>query len=160
MAPSVRSLLAMSLIGGAFVCLPRFDVARALELIAAERITNLYLVPTLYHDLLHHERFATSDVSSVRKLGFAGAPMTDGLLRGLSTAFKPELFVNHYGSSEIYTFSIDQNAPAKPGSARRAGINQMIPRGRPRAPPTAGGPPPRPTSAIISPLPSRPNLHE
>jgi 2-furoate---CoA ligase len=122
----VRSLLAMSLIGGAFVCLPRFDVARALELIAAERITNLYLVPTLYHDLLHHERFATSDVSSVRKLGFAGAPMTDGLLRGLSTAFKPELFVNHYGSSEIYTFSIDQNAPAKPGSAGRAGINQMI----------------------------------
>ncbi|MBV8110050.1 MAG: AMP-binding protein, partial [Hyphomicrobiales bacterium] len=60
----VRSLLAMSLIGGAFVCLPRFDVARALELIAAERITNLYLVPTLYHDLLHHERFAASDVSA------------------------------------------------------------------------------------------------
>ena len=53
----VRSLLAMSLIGGAFVCLPRFDVARALELIAAEKITNLYLVPTLYHDLVHHERF-------------------------------------------------------------------------------------------------------
>src|SRR5262245_27284938 len=40
----VRSLLAMSLIGGTFVCLPRFDVARALEIIAAERITNLYLV--------------------------------------------------------------------------------------------------------------------
>jgi 2-furoate---CoA ligase len=54
----------MSLIGGAFICLPRFDVARALELIAAERVTNLYLVPTLYHDLLHHERFATTDVSS------------------------------------------------------------------------------------------------
>ena len=33
----VRSLIAMSLIGGAFVCLPRFDVARALELIAAEK---------------------------------------------------------------------------------------------------------------------------
>src|SRR5262249_56452074 len=30
------------------------------------------------------------------------------------------------GSSEIYTFSIDQNAPAKPGSAGRAGINQMV----------------------------------
>src|SRR6266478_377643 len=66
----VRSLLAMSLIGGAFVCLPRFEAA---------------------------------DVSSVRKLGFAGAPMTDGLLRELQAAFKPELLVNHYGSSEIYT---------------------------------------------------------
>jgi 2-furoate---CoA ligase len=36
------------------------------------------------------------------------------------------LFVNHYGSSEIYTFTIDQNAPAKPGSAGKAGINQQI----------------------------------
>jgi 2-furoate---CoA ligase len=122
----VRSLIAMSLVGGAFVCLPRFDAARALELIATERISNLYLVPTLYHDLLHHPRFAASDLSSVRKLGFAGAAMTDGLLKSLKEAFKPELFVNHYGSSEIYTFTIDQDAPAKPGSAGRAGINQMI----------------------------------
>src|SRR5579862_5814414 len=122
----VRSLLAMSLIGGAFVCLRRFDVAEALRVIAAERITNLYLVPTLYHDLVHHPRFAESDVSSVKKLGFAGAPMTDGLLKKLQAAFKPDLFVNHYGSSEIYTFTIDQNAPKKPGSAGRAGINQMV----------------------------------
>jgi 2-furoate---CoA ligase len=122
----VRSLLAMSLIGGAFVCLPRFDVARALELIAAERISNLYLVPTLYHDLVHHPRFKGTDVSSVRKLGFAGASMTDGLLEELQAAFEPELFVNHYGSSEIYTFTVDQDAPAKPGSAGRAGINQMV----------------------------------
>jgi 2-furoate---CoA ligase len=62
----------------------------------------------------------------VRKLGFAGAPMTDALLKELQAAFKPELFVNHYGSSEIYTFTIDQNAPNKPGSAGRAGINQMV----------------------------------
>jgi 2-furoate---CoA ligase len=122
----VRSLLAMSLIGGVFVCLPRFEAARAIELIETETITNLYLVPTLYHDLVHHPRFPSTNVSSVRKLGFAGAPMTDGLLRALEAAFKPELFVNHYGSSEIYTFTIDQNAPAKPGSAGRAGINQMV----------------------------------
>jgi len=122
----VRSLLAMSLVGGCFVCLPRFAPERALELIARERISNLYLVPTLYHDLVHHPRFAAADVSSVRKLGFAGAPMTDGLLKALEAAFKPELFVNHYGSSEIYTFTIDQHAPRKPGSAGRAGINQMV----------------------------------
>jgi 2-furoate---CoA ligase len=122
----VRSLLAMSLIGGVFVCLPRFDVQGALDVIAAEKVTNLYLVPTLYHDLIHHPAFETTDVSTVRKLGFAGAPMTDGLLKELQGAFKPELFVNHYGSSEIYTFTIDQDAPKKPGSAGRAGINQMV----------------------------------
>ena len=122
----VRSLLAMALIGGAFVCLRRFDAGQALELIEAERISNLYLVPTLYHDLLHHERFRATDVRSVRKLGFAGASMTDGLLKQLQAAFQPDLFVNHYGSSEIYTFTINQNAPAKPGSAGRAGLNEVM----------------------------------
>jgi 2-furoate---CoA ligase len=122
----VRSLLAMSLIGGTFVCLPHYDAGRALSLIEAEKITNLYLVPTLYHDLVHAREFAATDVKSVRKLGFAGASMTDGLLRTLNDAFQPDLFVNHYGSSEIYTFTVDQNAPAKPGSAGKAGINQQI----------------------------------
>ncbi len=122
----VRSLLAMALVGGAFVCLHRFDAARALELIEAERISNLYLVPTLYHDVIHHERFRATDVRSVRKLGFAGAPMTDGLLKQLQAAFQPDLFVNHYGSSEIYTFTVDQNALAKPGSAGRAGLNEVV----------------------------------
>src|SRR5579864_2749921 len=122
----VRSLIAMSLIGGSFVCLPRYDTKKALALIGAEKVTNLYLVPTLYHDLVHAREFASADVSSVRKLGFAGASMTDGLLKKLNEAFRPDLFFNHYGSSEIYTFTIDQNAPAKPGSAGKAGINQLI----------------------------------
>ena len=122
----VRSLLAMSLIGGTFVCLPRFSVSEALRLIAAERVTNLYLVPTLYHDLVHHADFGVTDVSTVRKLGFAGASMTDGLLARLEEAFRPDLFVNHYGSSEVYTFTIDQDAPRKPGSAGRAGLNTMV----------------------------------
>jgi 2-furoate---CoA ligase len=122
----VRSLLAMSLVGGGFICLRRFEVSQALKLIGSERVTTLYLVPTLYHDLVHHPLFGASDVSAMRKLGFAGAPMTEGLLKSLQAAFKPDLFVNHYGSSEIYTFTIEQNAPAKPGSAGKAGINQMV----------------------------------
>jgi 2-furoate---CoA ligase len=122
----VRSLLSMSLIGGNFVCLPRFDVPAALAAIEREKITNLYLVPTLYHDLVHHPRFATTDTTSVRKLGFAGAPMTDGLLQILQAAFQPELFVNHYGSSEVYTFTINDDAVRKPGCAGRAGLNQMV----------------------------------
>jgi 2-furoate---CoA ligase len=122
----VRSLLAMSLIGGTFVCLPRFDVPAALAAIEQERITNLYLVPTLYHDMVHHAHFTRTDTSSVRKLGFAGAPMTDALLRTLQNAFNPALFVNHYGSSEVYTCTINDDAPRKPGCAGRAGLNQMI----------------------------------
>lgn len=119
----VRSLLAMALIDGAFVCMPKFDVAQALTLIESEQITNLYLVPTLYHDLVSHPDFNQRDISSVRKLGFAGAPMSAALLKRLDEKFSPELFVNHYGSSEIYTFSINQNARLKAGSCGRAAIN-------------------------------------
>lgn len=122
----VRSLIASSLTGGTFICLPRFDAAKAIKLIESEKITNLYLVPTLYHDVVHHPEFSPQRVKSVTKLGYAGASMTDGLLKKLNETFKPELFVNHYGSSEIYTFTIDQKAAAKPGSAGRSGINQMI----------------------------------
>jgi 2-furoate---CoA ligase len=122
----VRSLLAMSVIGGTFVCLPKFSPVEALELIRCERISNLYLVPTLYHDLVHDPAFATADISSVRKLGFAGASMTDGLLKKLDALFKPDLFVNHYGSSEVYTCAIHQQAASKPGSAGKAGINQLL----------------------------------
>jgi len=122
----VRSLLALALVDGCFVCIPRFDTAQALAAIEREKVTHLYLVPTLYHDLLADPAFARTDTTSVRKLGFAGAPMHDALLRRLNQAFRPELFVNHYGSSEIYTFSINQDAAAKPGSAGRAGINTRL----------------------------------
>lgn len=122
----VRSLLTMALVDGRFVCMPRFEAAAALRAIEAERVSHLYLVPTLYHDLLAHPTFKRTDTQSVRKLGFAGAPMHDALLLRLQQAFQPELFVNHYGSSEIYTFSINQNAVGKPGSAGRAGINTRL----------------------------------
>jgi 2-furoate---CoA ligase len=122
----VRSLLASVIINGHFVCQRRFEAAEALRLIEAERISNLYLVPTLYHDLLTASGFAKTDTSSVRKLGFAGQAMTDGLLKRLNDAFQPELFVNHYGSSEIYTFTIEPNAAGKPGSAGKAGLNLEV----------------------------------
>ncbi|WP_244817375.1 AMP-binding protein [Caballeronia sp. Lep1P3] len=122
----VRSLLSMALVDGVFVCVRRWNAKLALDSIAGHALTCLYLVPTLYHDLLADSAFASTDTSSVRKLGFAGAPMNDGLLKRLSAAFEPDLFVNHYGSSEVYTFSIDQDATKKPGSAGRAGINTRL----------------------------------
>ncbi|SAK67535.1 feruloyl-CoA synthetase [Caballeronia calidae] len=122
----VRSLLAMALVDGLFVCVRRWNAKLALDSIEAHALTCLYLVPTLYHDLLAAPGFSKTRIRSVTKLGFAGAPMNDGLLKRCSAAFEPELFVNHYGSSEVYTFSIDQNATKKPGSAGRAGLNTRL----------------------------------
>ncbi|MEX3969626.1 AMP-binding protein [Paraburkholderia caribensis] len=122
----VRSLLAMALVDGLFVCVRRWNASFALASIIKYRLSCLYLVPTLYHDLLASSEFATTSTTTVKKLGFAGAPMNDGLLRRCATAFRPQLFVNHYGSSEVYTVSIDQDATRKPGSAGRAGLNTRL----------------------------------
>jgi 2-furoate---CoA ligase len=122
----VRTLLSLCIVNGTYVAVPRWDVKQALNLIESEKVTHLYLVPTLYHDMLQAEDFNSKRVHSVSKLGFAGAPMHDALLLKLEKAFSPELFVNHYGSSEIYTYTINQNAVKKPGCAGKAGINARI----------------------------------
>src|SRR5262249_24949116 len=71
----IHALTSMAAIDGCFVCQPDWSAATALALIARERLTSLYLIPTLFYDLVHAPAFASSDVSSVRKLAYAGAPM-------------------------------------------------------------------------------------
>ena len=122
----IRSLISMALINGTFITQPKFSSKEAIKLINNFKITSLYLVPTLFHELIEDNSFTNNKVKTCKKLGFAGAPMNNGLIKKVMEAFKPMQLVNHYGSSEIYTFTVDQNANKKPGSAGKAGINQRI----------------------------------
>jgi len=122
----VRSILAMQLLDGNLICQRKFDARETLQMIGAEKITSVFLVPTLFHDLLAEPAFDQFDTSSAVHLGFAGAPMPDGLMLQIWEKMKPDQLVNHYGSSEIYTFTIEPNAAHKPGSAGKAGLNQRI----------------------------------
>jgi 2-furoate---CoA ligase len=40
--------------------------------------------------------------------------------------FRPEVFVNHYGSTEIYTFTIGRDQLTKPGCAGRPAVNTRL----------------------------------
>jgi 2-furoate---CoA ligase len=122
----VHSLLAASLVGGCYVAQPSWDVAQALELIERARVSALYLAPTLYFDLVHAPGFGEADTSSVRAVAYAGAPMTSALAEKVAAAFDPEIFVNHYGSTEIYTFSVHRDQRAKPGCAGRPALNARL----------------------------------
>ena len=122
----VHSLLAMSLVGGCFVCQPRWDAEEALRLIEAERLTSLYLAPTLFHDLVTHPLRGERDLSSVEALAYAGSAMTTALVERCVATFAPRMFVNHYGSTEIYTFSVHRDQTAKPGCAGRASVNAQL----------------------------------
>lgn len=122
----IHALTSMAAINGCFVCQPDWSSAGALELIASERLTALYLIPTLFWELTHAPELARTDVSSVRKLAYAGAPMLAPLTEACAKAFSPDVFVNHYGSTEIYTFSIHPDVRAKPGCAGRPGIHSTL----------------------------------
>ena len=70
---------------------------------------------------------ARTDVTSVRKLAYAGAPMLAPLTAACVKAFQPRVFVNHYGSTEIYTFSVCADVHLKPGCAGRSGRLWRLP---------------------------------
>jgi 2-furoate---CoA ligase len=122
----VHSMIAVSLVGGCFVAQPEWDAESALRLIEDERITSLYLAPTLFYDLVHHPRLGDYDVTSVRAVAYAGAPMSSALAEKVAAAFDPEVFVNHYGSTEIYTFSVHRDQRQKPGCAGRPALNARL----------------------------------
>jgi 2-furoate---CoA ligase len=122
----VHSLLAAAVVGGCYVAQPAWDPARALALIEKERVDSLYLAPTLYYDLVHDAALAKADVSSVRAVAYAGAPMTSALVEKVAAAFAPDVFVNHYGSTEIYTFAVHRAQRTKPGCAGRPALNARL----------------------------------
>jgi 2-furoate---CoA ligase len=119
-------MLSAALLNGKMVCLPDYSPEEILRLVAAERLTTLFLVPTMFHDVLRHPKLAGYDLRSLSRVGYAGMTMTPALIGRCLDELEPELFVNYYGSSEIYTFTYCTHLDRKPGCAGRAGMNQII----------------------------------
>jgi 2-furoate---CoA ligase len=122
----IRALSMAMLMNGKFVCMPNFDAETALTLIETERIEALFLVPTMFHDMLRHDRLDQFDLSSVHDIGYAGMSMTSALTARCAEVLRPRNFVNYYGSSEIYTFAFCDHVIDKPGCAGRAGMGQEL----------------------------------
>jgi 2-furoate---CoA ligase len=122
----VRILLASALLNGRIVCVPEYSPEGVLRVLATERLTTLFLVPTIFHDLLQHSEFSRCDLRSLARVGYAGMNMSATLIKRCLDQLKPDLFVNYYGSSEIYTFTYCNHLDRKQGCAGRAGMNQII----------------------------------
>jgi 2-furoate---CoA ligase len=121
----VRSLLASILVGGTWVPQAGFDAGASLELIERDQVSAVYLVPTIYWSLLRTGRLSRA-ATSVTRVAYAGAPMTPALAEEISGTLHPEVFVNHLGSTEIYTFTTCPDVRKKPGCAGRAGVFSRV----------------------------------
>jgi long-chain acyl-CoA synthetase len=85
--------------GGTLTLLPRFDPARALEIIGRDQVTIFEGVPTMYAAMLHHPAHASADASSLRTCVSGGAAMPVAVMRGFEQAFGC-VILEGYGLSE------------------------------------------------------------
>ncbi len=120
----LRMLLAMALLNGKLVLANDDAPETYLRLIEHENISCLYAFPSVYHDLLAVD--CTYNLHSVKKIAYAGAPMSNALLEQCLERFTADTFVNHFGSTEIYTYTICSWLDRKPTCAGQAGINTQL----------------------------------
>jgi acyl-CoA synthetase (AMP-forming)/AMP-acid ligase II len=101
-----------AIFAGRRIVLPRqFDGAEWLHLVARERVTNAFLVPTMLKRVLDQPAFSTTDLSSLEVLSYGAAPMPLGLIRRAIDAFPSTVqFINAFGQTET-TSTVTMLAP-------------------------------------------------
>jgi long-chain acyl-CoA synthetase len=103
--------------GGTLTLLPRFDAAKALEIIGRDKVTIFEGVPTMYAAMLHHRARASADTSSLRTCISGGAAMPIEIMRGFEQTFGC-MILEAYGLSEtspVASFN-HPDRERKPGS--------------------------------------------
>ncbi|WP_197519521.1 class I adenylate-forming enzyme family protein [Mycobacterium sp. E2327] len=93
-------LLAAARLGGASVIMPALNLDELIATLAAERISVMVTVPAIYALMLRHKAFAGADVSSVRWVGYGGAPIAPSLVGAVKEAFPQATVFNGYGMTE------------------------------------------------------------
>jgi len=103
--------------GGCLTLIPRFDPAKALEVIARDRVNVFEGVPTMYGAILNDPGAATADVSSLKVCASGGASLPVELMRAFEEQFSA-IILEGYGLSETSPLA-SFNHPGrerKPGS--------------------------------------------
>lgn len=106
------------MVGGTVVLKRGFDAPGLLELIERERLTFVFGLPVMYREAIDHPDARTRDLSSLRRAGYAMAPLPKAdLLRAMdtlgcgfslgfgqtemvpmTTIFQPEHQISHHGA--------------------------------------------------------------
>jgi long-chain acyl-CoA synthetase len=103
--------------GGTLTLIPRFDPAKALEIIQRDKVNVFQGVPTMYGAMLHLDNRDDYDVSSLQVCASGGSAMPVELMRGFEEAFGCKV-LEGYGLSEsspVASFN-HPDRERKPGS--------------------------------------------
>ena len=98
-------LVANTAFGGKLVIMYKWDPERALELIEREQVTNFGGVPSMVWQVLDSPDFAKRDTSSVKAIGYGGAPAPPELVSRIKEHFPTGSASNGYGLTETSSVS-------------------------------------------------------
>ncbi len=93
------SMLCTFLAGGTAVVCRRFDPAASLQLIEAERISHLAMVPIQFQRMVEELQRSGGDVSSMQAMMSCGSPLREGLKRDVFRYFECGV-IELYGLTE------------------------------------------------------------
>src|SRR5581483_1696533 len=97
----LSAALAATWAGRRIALLRQFEAGEWLALVAAERITHAFLVPTMLKRVLDHPAFAAADLTSLQVLSYGAAPMPLAVIRRAIAALPPTVqFFNAFGQTE------------------------------------------------------------
>ena len=85
--------------GGCLTLIPRFDPAKALEVIERDGVSVFEGVPTMYGAILNHPNADSTDVSSLKVCACGGASLPVELMRAFEEKFSA-MILEGYGLSE------------------------------------------------------------
>jgi acyl-CoA synthetase (AMP-forming)/AMP-acid ligase II len=106
------------MVGGTVVLMRGFDADRLVDTIERERLTFVFGLPIMYRELMNHHEISARDLSSLRRCGYAMAPLPKAdLVRAMdtfgcgfslgfgqtemvpmTTIFQPEHQISHHGA--------------------------------------------------------------
>jgi len=112
-------LCANTAFGGKLVMMHKWDAERAMQLIEREQITSFGGVPSMVWEVIEHPRFRQYDLSSVKSVGYGGAPAAPELVRRIKAVFPTGTPGNGYGlteTSSVTTFNGAADYERKPDS--------------------------------------------
>jgi len=120
----------LTMVGGLHVMVPRFDPEHVLEVMERERVTKMFMVPTMAVALMNAPSWRTRDLSALTKVMFGGAATPAPILHAMDERLPQALVHCGYGLSETSPIlttaspkaSLHQDAAASRPARLTAGV--------------------------------------
>ncbi|GAA6525530.1 long-chain fatty acid--CoA ligase [Intrasporangium sp. DVR] len=107
--------------GCTLTLIPRFDPAKALEVVGRDQVTIFQGVPTMYAAMLNHPDADSADTASLRTCVSGGSALPEAVMRNFEQKFDAQI-LEGYGLSEtspVASFNMPDR-PTKPGTIGRS----------------------------------------